>query len=116
MAEESQLRKRSYIEHGCNIFREGKEKSLPLSIWKTEDIWNYIKKYNIPYSKIYDMGYSRTGCMFCMFGVHMEKEPNRFQRMEKTHPKQYDYCMNKLDCKKILKTLGVNYKNKTPLF
>ena len=46
------------------------EKCTPLAIWKEEDIWNYIRTYNIPYSKIYDMGYDRTGCMFCMFGVH----------------------------------------------
>lgn len=32
-------------------------------------------------------------CMFCMFGVHLEKGENRFQMMEKTHPKQYDYCI-----------------------
>lgn len=116
MASDSRIRKISYNRTGCNSFLQGKEKSQPLGFWLEEDIWDYIKEFNIPYSKIYDMGYSRTGCMFCMFGVHMEKEPNRFQRMEKTHPKQYDYCMNKLGCKKILKILGVNYKNKTPLF
>ncbi|MFW5891416.1 MAG: phosphoadenosine phosphosulfate reductase family protein [bacterium] len=116
MASDSRIRKISYNRTGCNSFLQGKEKSQPLGFWLEEDIWDYIKEFNIPYSKIYDMGYSRTGCMFCMFGVHMEKEPNRFQRMQKTHPKQYDYCMNKLGCKKILKILGVNYKNKTPLF
>ena len=39
-------------------------------------------------------GAKRTGCMFCMFGVHLEKEPNRFQKMKETHPRQYDYCIN----------------------
>lgn len=39
-------------------------------------------------------GCSRTGCIFCMFGCHLEKEPNRFQRLKKTHPKQYDFCIN----------------------
>lgn len=38
-------------------------------------------------------GYSRTGCIFCMFGCHLEKEPNRFQRLKVTHPKQYEYCI-----------------------
>lgn len=28
-----------------------------------------------------------------MFGVHMEQEPNRFQRMQVTHPKQWRYCI-----------------------
>ena len=38
-------------------------------------------------------GLNRTGCMFCLYGVHLEKEPNRLQRMKETHPKQYDYIM-----------------------
>ena len=39
-------------------------------------------------------GCNRTGCIFCMFGCHIEKEPNRFQRLKETHPRQYDYCIN----------------------
>ena len=42
-------------------------------------------------------GCDRTGCMFCMFGCHLEKEPNRFQRMKITHPKQYSYCMKPVE-------------------
>lgn len=38
-------------------------------------------------------GCDRTGCIFCMFGCHLEKEPNRFQRLKKTHPRQYEYCI-----------------------
>ena len=39
-------------------------------------------------------GCNRTGCIFCMFGCHLEKEPNRFQRLKETHPRQYEYCIN----------------------
>ena len=38
-------------------------------------------------------GCNRTGCIFCMFGCHLEKEPNRFQMLKETHPKQYKYCI-----------------------
>ena len=38
-------------------------------------------------------GCSRTGCIFCMFGCHLEKEPNRFQQLKETHPRQYEYCI-----------------------
>lgn len=55
-------------------------------------------------------GCSRTGCMFCMFGCHLEKEPNRFQRMKVTHPKQYEYCMDKLGLKEVLEYIGVPYE------
>lgn len=38
-------------------------------------------------------GCSRTGCIFCAFGCHLEKEPSRFQRLKETHPRQYEYCI-----------------------
>lgn len=38
-------------------------------------------------------GCDRTGCMFCMFGCHLEKGENRFQRLQRTHPRQYEYCI-----------------------
>lgn len=68
-------------------------------------------------------GCDRTGCVFCMFGCHLEKEPNRFQRLKKTHPRQYEYCIgggemvdgklqpNKegLGLGKVLDYIGVKY-------
>ena len=39
-------------------------------------------------------GAKRTGCVFCMFGCHLEKQPNRFQRLKKTHPQLWNYCIN----------------------
>jgi hypothetical protein len=48
--------------------------------------------------------------MFCMFGCHLEKTPNRFQRMKVTHPKQYAYCMEQLGLKEVLEYIGVPYE------
>jgi 3'-phosphoadenosine 5'-phosphosulfate sulfotransferase (PAPS reductase)/FAD synthetase len=48
-------------------------------------------------------GCNRTGCMFCGFGCHLEKE-SRFERMKQTHPKQYDYIMRPAE------EGGLNYK------
>ena len=48
-------------------------------------------------------GCNRTGCMFCGFGCHLEKE-SRFERMKQTHPKQYDYIMRPKE------QGGLNYK------
>ena len=52
-----------------------------LKCWEPEDI-------------LETTGCKRTGCIFCMFGCHLEKEPNRFQRLKETHPRQHDYCIN----------------------
>jgi len=109
MAGESRLRLQGYLQNGCNLSDAKTPLSKPLSFWSEDDIWDYIKKYNLPYSKIYDTGVKRTGCMFCMFGVHLEKGENRFQRMKKTHPNQWNYCINNLGCGKVLDYIGVEY-------
>ncbi len=109
MTQDSRLRRQQYLKNGCNSFN-GKQQSTPLAFWLEENIWEYINSRKIKYSKIYDMGYKRTGCMFCMFGVHLEKGKNKFQLMKETHPKHYDYCINKLGCGKVLDFIGVNYK------
>lgn len=103
MTEESETRKDSYMRNGgCNAFNIKSPKSTPLSFWDTNDVWDYINKYKITYSKIYDMGETRTGCVDCMFGVHLEKGENRFDRMKKTHPKRYKDCMERLGIKEVL--------------
>ena len=105
MAADSRLRESSYLQHGCNSF-EGRAMSTPMAFWLERDVWDYIKKYGIEYSKIYDMGYTRTGCMFCMFGLHMD-ESNRFDRMKITHPQIYNYCMDKLGLREVIRYCGI---------
>ena len=47
-------------------------------------------------------GCTRTGCVLCGFGCHLEKEPNRFQMLKETHPKFHNLLH-------ILKNNGVTY-------
>lgn len=108
MAQDSRNRELQYLKHGCNNF--GTEKSTPLSIWKDIDIWDYIKKYNLNYCSVYDTGVANTGCMFCMFGLQFDKTPNRFQCMQKSHPRIYNYCLHKLGLKKVLDFIKADYK------
>lgn len=135
MAEESQLRRTKWLRTGCNGFDGKNPQSNPMSFWTEQDVLNYINRFNTPYASVYGeivpesdfmgqiamdgvpmdlmtTGCRRTGCMFCMFGAHLEKEPNRFQKMKVTHPKQYDYCMreeNGLGLGKVLDFIGVKY-------
>ena len=51
----------------------------------------------------------RTGCIACGFGVHLEKNPNRFERMKEVYPKHYDYYFNKLNYKEICDYIGIKY-------
>lgn len=119
-ANESAMRRTMWEMYGCNAFEKSRPTSQPLSFWTKQDILHYVKKYNVPYPSAYGdivpeespeqmriedfgvesgtdklttTGCDRTGCIFCMFGCHLEKEPNRFQRLKETHPRQYEYCI-----------------------
>jgi 3'-phosphoadenosine 5'-phosphosulfate sulfotransferase (PAPS reductase)/FAD synthetase len=92
MAGESKRRSDMWLARGCNMFDLKTPQSRPLSFWTDKSVWEYIRKNNIPYSKIYDMGESRTGCMFCLYGCQYDR--SRFDRMKINHPKQYKACEN----------------------
>lgn len=93
LADESRQREKDWLQYGCNVFYTKKENQCrPLSFWTEKDILDYIQKYNIKISKLYEMGYTRNGCMYCGFGAHLEKEGSqRFVLLHTTHPKEYDY-------------------------
>lgn len=95
MASESVLRESTYIRQGgCNVFsKTGRTKSLPLSIWLEDDIWEYIKDRNLKIAEIYNKGAKRTGCMFCGYGCQF-KYDNRLQMCYDMYPKMYNMFMN----------------------
>ena len=119
LAEESRVRKQGWIRHGCNAFESGNQTSQPLSFWTEQDILTYIVQNNLEIASVYGeivcedddgnqypandliapcgklkcFGCQRTGCIFCGFGFHNERGETRFQRLAKTHPKQYEYAL-----------------------
>jgi 3'-phosphoadenosine 5'-phosphosulfate sulfotransferase (PAPS reductase)/FAD synthetase len=111
---ESRLRESMWLQTGCNAFDAKRPQSKPMSFWTEQDVLQYIKEENIPIASVYGdiipvggqmsfegcdcklctTGCDRTGCIFCGFGAHLEKGEGRFQRLKRTHPKQYDFCIN----------------------
>lgn len=127
MADESSLRKQEYMRNGCNAFDIKRAKSTPIAFWTEQDVLGYLKESGIEYAPCYGeisevdgrllmTGVERTGCMFCLFGIHFDKEPNRFQRMQANYPKQYEYCIDKLGIGKVLDYVGIPYACQPTLF
>ena len=122
-------RKRQYEKTGCNVFDAKKPKSQPLGFWTKHDVLRYAYENELKICSVYGeitiedgvfktTGVERTGCMFCAFGCHLEKCPNRFQKMQKTHPKLYEYCMKDWDkgglgMAQVLDYIGVPYEAET---
>ena len=119
MAEESRIRAQAWVRTGCNAFDAKDVKSTPMAFWTEQDVLQYIIEHNLDIAPVYGEivvkdadGFEypatpmtascgklsctkckRTGCIFCGFGFHNEKGETRFQRLAKTHPRQYEYAI-----------------------
>jgi 3'-phosphoadenosine 5'-phosphosulfate sulfotransferase (PAPS reductase)/FAD synthetase len=120
LASEGGVRLQGYLKTGCNNYRFGNSK--PLGFWTHQDILQYIKIYNLNMCPVYGdlifdearnklvvTGEPRTGCMGCMFGCHLEKSPNRFERMKISYPHMYNYFIEKLNFKSVLDYINIKY-------
>ncbi|HPN19502.1 MAG TPA: phosphoadenosine phosphosulfate reductase family protein [Chitinophagales bacterium] len=99
MTSDSKLRRQSYLQTGC--IDEANNKCKPISIFTKQDIWDFVKMYNLLYCDVYDKGETNTGCAYCGFGCHLEKE-SRFERLKLREPKRYEQMMN-------LRNNGITY-------
>jgi 3'-phosphoadenosine 5'-phosphosulfate sulfotransferase (PAPS reductase)/FAD synthetase len=123
LTSDSHRRLITYIMHGCNAYEGKTPSSKPLSIWTEQNILEYIKRFNIPVCSVYGdieekpdgslhfTKCARTGCLFCMFGAHLEGLPNRFMLLQKTHPKLWEYCIYKLGIGRVLDYMGIPYSD-----
>ena len=96
MAAESNMRMDDYIRQGqCNAFDDDnplKSKSMPLSIWTDDDIWQFVNDRNIKLADIYDKGVKRTGCVACGFGCQFADD-TRLEVLYKEYPKLYNHVL-----------------------
>jgi len=118
MSTESNQRKIWYIKNGgCNVWKEGKEMCMPLSLFTEDNIWECIARFDIDICSVYYdqeidgetvTGEKRTGCAYCAFGAHCEDpKNNRFTRLYKREPKRYKSFMDKLGYRDVLNYLGI---------
>lgn len=110
MADESRSRMMSFCTRG-ELF-EGRHRDHlpegdpfwhcnPLGIWTDEDIWEYIRVYQVPYSKLYDLQWkdekgekhniARNGCFGCATGIAFAD--NQLKILRQTHPRIWEKVM-----------------------
>ncbi len=110
MAAESRSRQTNFISRGY-LFESSRPHlgsdsfyhCNPLSIWTDDDIWEYINRFHVPYSPLYDMGWTddegafhkiqRNGCMGC--GTDLLYANNHMAMLRRTHPKYWEMFMRK---------------------
>lgn len=106
MAEESHSRLLSFSTRGY-IFKSHRPHApefyhiSPLGIWRDEDIWEYIREYEVPYTPLYDITYinskgktcniKRNGCVGCCTDIAFKD--NHMSVLRQTHPERWEHQM-----------------------
>lgn len=47
----------------------------PLAYWTAEQVWEYTRKHNLPYNRLYDHGYTSIGCACCTRLIEPGEDP-----------------------------------------
>lgn len=47
----------------------------PIADWSSDMVWDYIRKNNVPYNKLHDMGYPSIGCEPCTRPIKIGEDP-----------------------------------------
>jgi 3'-phosphoadenosine 5'-phosphosulfate sulfotransferase (PAPS reductase)/FAD synthetase len=122
LAEEGSTRALAYERVGCNVIGTKKDRSTPLAFWTNQDILHYIQNEGLKICSVYGdivegqdgnlatTGESRTGCIWCLFGVQYDSKDgklNRIQRLAVTHPQLHKYCTKTLGIGPVMDFLGL---------
>lgn len=64
----------------------------PIIDWTTDEVWEFIHEYNIPYCELYDQGYKRLGCIGCPMGSveHRLKEFEKYPKYKAAYIRAFD--------------------------
>lgn len=64
----------------------------PIIDWTDDEVWEFIKEYNIPYCELYDKGYTRLGCIGCPMGGNkgMRKEFDDYPKYKPLYLMAFD--------------------------
>lgn len=78
---------RRTVEH---CYRTRKTLLNPIVDWADEDVWEFIKTYNIPYCELYDKGYTRLGCIGCPMSTAAAAELERYPKYKRQYIRAFD--------------------------
>jgi phosphoadenosine phosphosulfate reductase len=73
-----------------NCYRTRKTLINPIVDWTNEDVWEFIRKYNIPYCSLYDAGKERLGCIGCPMNTKREDDFLEYPTYKRAYIRAFD--------------------------
>lgn len=71
----------------------------PIIDWTSEEVWEFIKEYDVRYCELYDDGFSRIGCIGCPMASKAERirEFNRYPKYKENYIRAFQRMVEKHD-------------------
>lgn len=71
----------------------------PIIDWTTDEVWEFIHRYNLPYCHLYDEGFTRLGCIGCPIAGRkgQEAEFKRWPKYKEHYIKAFDRLVETFD-------------------
>lgn len=62
----------------------------PIIDWATSEIWEFIRKFDVPYCSLYDEGFTRLGCVLCPMSNNPQRDIDRWPRIAAQYLRTFD--------------------------
>ena len=71
----------------------------PIIDWTTEEVWEFIREYNVPYCCLYDEGWKRLGCIGCPMATieHRLEGFERYPKYKQAYIRAFDRMIAERD-------------------
>jgi len=75
----------------------GKINVNPIVDWSDEEVWEFIKLYNLPYNPLYSKGHCRVGCPGCPKSKNQKEELENNPRWKKFYLTAFKHMLKNCD-------------------
>lgn len=73
-----------------SCYKKRKTVLNPIIDWTDDDVWEFIKEYQIPYCELYDQGYKRIGCIGCPMNTAAAAELEKYPKYKALYIKAFE--------------------------
>lgn len=69
----------------------------PIIDWTTDEVWEFIHRFDVPYCDLYDKGYERLGCIGCPMNTHRMEDFEKYPKYKEAYIRAFEKMINKND-------------------
>jgi len=69
----------------------------PIIDWTDLEVWEFIKKFKLPYCELYDRGFKRIGCIGCPMSTHQKSELEQYPKIKNMYLSAFKEMLKERD-------------------